>query len=333
MKTPLKRIRLGAIVLVVILLVAIGGYRYTGRTWIQSIYMVVITISSVGYREGPSQLSEAEQLFTVGVIIFGMSAAAYTVGGLIQMMTEGEIQRALGHRRMTRDIQQLKDHVIICGYGRIGQMLAQEFHRQKQPFLVIDNDPERVVEAQDHDRLVLSDDATKEEVLLAAGVDRAKALVSGLPNDAANVFITLTSRDLNRNLQIIARAEHRTTEKKLIQAGADRVVMPAVIGAQQMVRMITRPTTADLMALVTDRSILDVELDEISISGESKLAGMSVRDAEAHRRHGLLVVAVKQAGGQMVFNPDADYQFHETDTLIVMGRTTDIEEFRDRYGL
>lgn len=333
MRTPLERIRIGALFFGVVLVVAILGYRLSGRDWMSSLYMVVITVTTVGYGDDKLHMpSSAEQFFTVVVIVLGVTAGAYTIGGFLQMMAEGEIDRALGRRRMTREIQQLRDHVIICGFGRIGQILASEIASQDQ-FVVVDNDPARVTEAGERQLLVLSGDATEEEILLAAGVERAKALVTSLPNDAANVFITLTSRNLNQNLRIVSRAEYRTSEKKLLQAGANRVVLPASIGATQMARLITRPNTAELIELLSDRSQLDLELDEVRVAPGGPLVGKSVEDAETHRRHRLLVVAVKQPDGNMVFNPGGEYIFQEEDMLIVMGRTDDIDRFEFDYGL
>ena len=332
MKTSLERIRFGIIVLITIVLVAMIGFRMAGYDWIGSLYMSVITISSVGYGER-SQLDPELQLFTVGVIVFGMSAAAYTIGGLVQMMFEGEIERAMGHRRITRGIERLSNHVIICGFGRMGQILADNLHRQGRSFVVIDEDLEQIVEAQSHEYLCLSGDATEEDILLTAGVERASALVTGLPNDAANVFITLTARNVNPHIQIIARAEYRTTEKKLRQAGANKIVMPTIVGAQRMARMITRPSTADLMELVAESSFLDVEMDELTVTRTSQLAGASVSQTEVSRRHGLLVVAVKKADGAMMFNPGADYTFQDGDVVILMGRMEDIRRFRDTFSL
>ncbi len=170
MNTPFARIRRGAVFFAIVLVVAIVGFRFLSepeRTWLDSIYLVVITISSVGFGER-SVLSPEMQLFTMGVIIFGMLAAAYTIGGFLQMMTEGEISRALGHRRATRDIERLKDHVIICGFGRIGEIVAKEVKRQGRPFVIIDGHPERVAEVMGDATLVLTGDATEEDVLLAS---------------------------------------------------------------------------------------------------------------------------------------------------------------------
>jgi voltage-gated potassium channel len=273
------------------------------------------------------------QVFTVVVIIFGLSATMYTFGGFLQMMTEGEIERALGRRRMTQGIERLRDHVILCGFGRIGTILARQFERQKQPFVVIETDPQAVERLAASNYLMISGDATEERTLISAGVERARAMVTSLPSDADNVFITLTARNLNRKINIIARAEVASSEKKLLQAGADRVVMPATIGAHRMARMITRPTTATLMERVVDESSLGVEMDEISVPPKSRLVGVTVADAEAHRRHGLLFVAVEHGGGEMVFNPGGSFEFQANDTVIVMGQADDIQRFRKQYEL
>ena len=333
MTEPLHRIRLGGVVLATVLVVAVAGYRFIGqRDWLDSLYMVVITISSVGFGE-KSDLSASEKMFTVAVIVVGMSAAGYTLGGLLQLMTEGEITRTLGLRRMTNEIERLKDHVIICGFGRMGQILAEELQRQRQPLVIVDHTPEAVTEAQSQGYLAYNGDATEEETLQAVRIEDAKTLVTVLPSDAANVFIALTSRGLKQQLQIIARGELPSTRKKLVQAGADRVVLPAAIGAQRMAAMITRPSMVELMELVTASSVVDVAMDELRIPHTSTLINRTVQQIEARRRHGLLVVAVKRSTGDMLFSPDENYSFQADDTVIVMGRPEDIDRFRGEYGL
>ncbi len=332
MNTPLRRVRFGAIILAIVFFAAVVTYRVAGRGWLDAIYMVVITISTVGYGE-TSSLSPVQQWITIGVIVFGISAAVFTFGGFIQMTMEGELQRTLSHGRTTRAIERLNGHVVICGFGRIGQILAQELKSKKQPLVIVDNDPEAVNEAQALEYLAFVGDATEETVLIAVGIERAQCIVTALPNDAANVFITLTSRNLNRSVQIIARGEYQTTEKKLLQAGANRVVLPAAIGALRMAAMITRPSTIELMEIVAGQSVLDVEIDEVIVSATSQLAGKTIGEAEARRRHGLLIVAVKPAGGPMVFNPGPETAFRPGDTIIVMGRLEDIDRFRREQGI
>ncbi len=329
---PLRRLRIGLLLLGGVIFTAIVGYRLSGLSIIDSVWMVAITLSSVGYGE----VSDSDpwfKVFTVMVIVFGMSATAYAFGGFLQMITEGEIQRVLGKQRMTNKIDLLEKHVVICGFGRNGHLLAESLASQNQSFVIVDNDPALVAEAAELGYLVIEGDATEDDVLIETGIERARSLVTTLPNDAENVFITLTTRNICPGIQIIARAEHQTSEKKLRQAGANKIVMPAVIGAHQMARMITRPSTADLMELVAESTVIDVDLDEINVQPGSKLIGLTVRETEAHRLHRILVVAIKQLDGNMIFNPGADYHFSEGDIMIVMGQTDDIKSFYKAHGI
>ena len=255
------------------------------------------------------------------------------------MMAEGEINRALGMRRTRKEIDRLSGHVVICGFGRMGETVAGELARHKTPFVIIEHDAERISEAADLNYLDLADDATEEDALLHAGVARAKTLVTTLPRDADNVFITLTARNLNPNLMIIARGEFRSTEKKLIQAGADRVVLPATTGALRMAAMITRPSAVELIEVVAGRHIAEVEVDELVIPEGSPLVGTTVSESETRRRHGLLIVAFRRPatpespGGQLQFNPGGDAVFEAGDSLIVMGRPEDIDRFREGHQI
>jgi voltage-gated potassium channel len=334
-RAPLKRLQVGLTILAVILVVAVCGYRLGGWSLLDSIYMVVTTLSMVGYRDdiGSTGMTPPLQVFTIVLIVFGVSTALYILGGLFQMMTEGEINRALGLRRVTRDIKRLSDHVIVCGFGRMGETLAGELHHGERPFVVIDNDPERITTAISLGYLALTDNATEEEVLLHAGIREAKTLVITLPTDAENVFITLTARNLNPHLQIIARAELPSTEKKLLQAGANRVVLPAAAAALRMAAMVTRPSTVELIELVAGRHVAEVQVDELTIPSDSPLVNRTVRDSEMGSRHRLLIVGVRHPGGDMMFNPGADTVFQGSDTVIVLGQRADIERFRGEYGI
>jgi len=331
-RSPLARVRVGALVLIVVFVISSVGYRLLGYDWIGSIWMTAITISTVGYGE-VSDATATQQLFTIVVIIVGMSASVYTFGGFFQMVLEGEIERTLGHRRVTRGIERLNHHVIVCGYGRMGEALTQNLQRLGRAFVVIDQNLDRFEDARALDYLCLSGDATQDEILVAAGIERAAALVSALPSDADNVFITLTSRHLNPAIQIIARAEHKTTEAKLRQAGADKIVSPALMGARTMERMITRPSTAHLMELVSETTFMDLELDELVVPETSSLVGVTVGDTGPFQRHDLLVAAVKRPDGTMHFNPGNDYAFQAKDTVIVMGHVEAIQRFQREYTL
>lgn len=327
-----RRIRIGSIIFGIVVATAVLGYCLLGRDPLDALYMVVITISSIGFTER-SDLPAVEKGFTILVIIFGMSAAAYALGGVVQLMAEGEIARVLGLRRLTKEIERLSGHIIVCGFGRIGHFVAEELHRHGQRFVLVEHSAERVAEAENLGYLVLNGDAREEDVLEAVGVRRAKTLVTALNTDADNVFITLTSRELNPSLHIIARGELPSTRKKLLQAGADRVVLPAAIGAQRIAAMIIRPSTVELLELVTGRGVMDVALDELPISQGSPIIDQTVQTIEARKRFSLLVVAVKRASGDMSFNPDEKLRFAVGDTIILMGRVEDIERFRGEYHL
>ncbi|MCG8583118.1 MAG: potassium channel protein [Pirellulales bacterium] len=333
---PLERILLGVSVLLVILVVATVGYHFLDpsedRDWLDDLYFVVITISSVGYTE-KTEVEWPVQLFTMGVIVLGMSATAYTMGGLVQMITEGEIQRAMGVRRTTREIQRLEGHVILCGYGRIGRTFCEQLIKGDEQFVVIENNASRIQSAQQRNLLWVEGDATHEDVLIDAGIARAKSVVTALPDDAANVFITLTARNLNENLCIVSRAEYPETKKKLIQAGADRVVLPAAMGAVQMARMITHPSTVELMDLVFDKEFGEFELDEVSVHEGCPIVGRTIADVAPGSKHDLLIVAVKGTNHELVFKPTADQIISAGDILLVMGKTADITTFRQEHGI
>ena len=331
MPDTLHRVGRGALFLTVVVIVSVLGFRFLGGyDWIESLWMVVITISTVGFSE-KSELPPHMQLFVIAVIVLGMSGAAHTIGGLIQLMLEGEIERVLGKRRMTNEIRQLRDHVIICGFGRIGQQLASELTAHGNPLVVVETDSEMQQVATEQGYFCVVGNATEENVLTDVGIDHAATLVTALGSDAENVFITLTARNMNPDIQIISRAESESTERKLLQAGANQVVMPTIVGARMMSRMITHPTTADLIDLLSQSGFEDLEMEEIVLDETGKIVGSTIAETEAHRKHKLLIVAVKRAGGELVFNPIASHVFLEGDTAIVMGHAKDIDRFRAEF--
>jgi voltage-gated potassium channel len=330
---PLKRIRRGAIVLASVATLAVTGHHWlTDRPWLESIHWFVITVATIGYGEKSTE-PPAVQVFTIFVIIFGIAAVAYPIGGFLELWAQGEIERLMGVRRMSREIDQLTNHTVVCGFGRLGKTLTEELASRQLPFVVVEQDEAAVGEARDLGYLFVTGDATDEDVLLQAGVKQAKTLIVALRSDADNVFLTLTARNLNPRLRIIARGEQPSTEKKLLQAGADRVVMPAVLGARRMAAMVTHPHAAELIDLVTDHRALDATIEELLVEASSPWAGKSIRDAATRTLHHLLIIAMRRADGNMVFNPEADLVVHPGDTAIVMGKHEDIERFKREYVL
>ncbi len=220
-------------------LVATFGYVAAGWGWVDSIYMVTITIFGVGFGEVRPVEPVWLKLFTMGVILAGCSSLVFVIGGIVQMLTEGEIERLMGIRNRSREIESLSDHTIICGYGRIGQMLAAELQQLGKSLVVLDRSHDRVAEAIDDGFLAFEGDCTEDETLQHAGIFRASVLATVLPDDATNVFITLTARGMSEAIRIIARAESPFTESKLIRSGATHVVMPAAIGAIRVAQLAT----------------------------------------------------------------------------------------------
>jgi len=327
-----RSLRSGLALLGIIMIVAVLGYVLAGWTWLDAMYMVVTTLSTVGYGEvGP--MSSGLRVFTMFVILFGVSTALYVGGGFVQMVLEGEVNRALGLRRATKEIERLRGHVILCGFGRTGETVAGELKRVGKALVVVDKDDQQAAEAQSQGYLTIHDDASEEETLLAAGVAQATALVTTLPGDAQNVFITLTARNLNPKLQIIARGELRSTEKKLIQAGADRVVLPAAAGGLRMAAMITRPSTLDLIELASGGRIAEMIMEELTVPADSALVGVTVGDSQSRSRYGILIVAIRRFDGRLLFNPGADADFRVGDAVIVMGKVDDVERFRAEHRI
>lgn len=335
-----RRIFTGMIFFVITSVVAVVGYTMAGWNLLDAIYMVVITIFGVGYGEVQPVDSPTLKIFTILVIIAGTSAAVYTVGGFVQMVTEGEIKRALGARRVSRNIETLQQHVVICGFGRIGQILARKMTESKQPFVIIDNNVERMVKFEEMGYLVRIGNATDEAVLLSAGIQRAKFLATVLPDDAANVFITLTARGLNSDLVILARGEIPSTEKKLRLAGADHVVLPAAIGALRMAHMITHPAALDFLEQNDGRRNLNeqlaqinVQIDELAIATDSPLISKTIGDIEVRGKGTFIVVALRKADGTTLIEPDHTVVLAEGDIIIVIGHRGDIPQFAQRYAL
>ena len=294
--------------------------------------MVVVTISTVGFGE-QSDSSSTVQIITIALIITGVSAVAYTCGGFIQLTLAGEVQRVLGRKKMTRELLKAQQHIIICGFGRLGQDLCNQLQHRDEKFVVIDSNQDKVEAANELGSLAVKGDATDEAVLVLANLEKAKAIVTALPTDAENVFIALTARNLSSQIQIIAKAEQESSCRKLRQAGADKIVMPHRVGAHQMERMISRPTTADLVDFFAEKSHLDMELDEFLISPRSNLVGKSLAESRIKEDFNLLVVGIKKkSSGEFLFNPKPIQPIEANDTMLVMGEHCGINRMKTDHA-
>jgi voltage-gated potassium channel len=309
----------------------VTGYMSMGWTFIDSIYQVVITISGVGFDEVEPMISTGSRVFTMSLIGLGMLSVAFTLGSFVQFLTESQIIDYLGRHRMTKQIQALTGHTIIAGYGHLGGLICDELAPRERPFVVIDQSRERAEIAESRGFRVVTGDATEEDVLERAGIERASVLVCVTPNDAENVFITLTARQMCPKLVIVSRAEGPSTPKKLKQAGADHIVMPAAIGAHRIVSLLTNPAVVEFAELVTNRSSVAIEMDEILIAFPSTLAGQTLRDADIKRRTGVIVIAIKRVDGRVEFPPSSDEIFAPGDSIVLMGQRENLHRFREQY--
>ena len=332
-RSSIRRIYQGFSAVLAVIALGILGYLAMGWDLSDALFMVVITISGVGYNEVHPLLTTAERAHTILVIALGMTAVAYTLAGFIQLLTEGEIRRLLGHKRMRRQIDMLTGHTILAGYGQVGALVGEELAAAELPFVVIDRAADRLVEVERHGFFYVEGDATEEQTLLDAGLQRARVLVTVMPSDAENVFLTLTARQMAPDVIIVARADQPSTQKKLRQAGANHVVLPAAIGAHRIVSLLTNPSAVEFAELVTKRSSLAIEMEDILIHPRGTLTGRSLRDADIGNQTGVIVIAVKRADGGVEFPPTGDTPFAPGDSIVVLGRRSNLDQFRRHFAI
>jgi voltage-gated potassium channel len=327
MSHPTRNLLYGLTSLLVITVVGMVGYHLAGWTWSDSLYMVIISIFTVGYGEIHPVQGEFLRDFTMLLIVLGCFSVIFVSGSLVQFLTEGQIRRAMGDKRMSAEMKKLKNHVIICGFGRIGRMVAADLKEGRRPFVIVDRDPDRLATAREDGYLTLQGEATEESVLIEAGIRNAKTLATVLPSDASNVFITLSARDINPDLIIIARGENPATERKLVQAGANRVVLPAHIGAERISRLILFPEASDLIGdknnsirLEQELGDLGLKLDESVIPQFSPFIGKTVGDFEASHSGTLIVVALYAESGGTNLRPDRTTVLKGGDGIVALSR-------------
>lgn len=326
-----RRVLVGFAAIQVVIAYGVAGYRWIGWSLGDALFQVVILISGVGLGAVRPLEGPFERTHTILVIALGISSVAFTLAALVQALTESELLAYFGRQRKMRQIDSLSGHTIVAGYGRVGALVCAELAAAEQPFVVVDLSPAHAEEIEGHGYFCVTGDATEERVLVEAGIARARVLISAMPNDAENVFITLTARQLRPELLIIARAEQVATVKKLKHAGADHVVLPAAIGAHRIVSLVTNPAAVQFAELVTQRTSLAIEMDELPIQPGHPLAGLSLRDADIKRRTGVIVVAIKRADGRLNFPPSGDEILAPGDSIVILGRRENLEMFRQQF--
>jgi len=322
-----RRLRFGVAALVGIIVAGTVGYAALGFAWLDALYQTVTTVSTVGFRE-VHPLSAGGQAFTIALILVGVGTALYTFTQVLEVVVEGHVQEVLGRRRMEREIGRMAGHVIVCGFGRVGRNLAQYLTGAGEDVVVIEIDPERAAAAQGAGNVVRGD-ATVDEVLKEAGIERARVLVTALTTDAANLFVTLTARSLSADLFIVARARIESSEAKLTQAGADRVVNPQGIGGARMAAFVLQPHVAEFLDVVMHDGSLEFRLEEVPLPAGSPLAGHSLRDAHIRDSTGALILALREAGGGFATNPPPETVLEAGQILIAIGTEGQLRALAD----
>ena len=316
-----RSVVIGITLLIIILSAGTIGYAIIQK-WdlLDSLYMTIITVTTVGFGE-VSSLSTPGKIFTIGLIASGVGIAAYIAGSLSKMMVEGEIQSLLGKRKLEKQILTLSDHYIICGCGRIGSLVCREFatFAKPLPFVVIEKDPDVIDKIEEENYLYVQGNSTEEDVLLKAGVKRARGLITAVYSDSDNVYITLTARELNPNLFILARASDENAEKKLLRAGADKVISPYHIGGRRMAQAVLRPTVVDFLELAVHNKNMELQLEEIAVRTTSRFVGVSLKDSGIRQDLELIIVAIKKPTGDMIFNPSPESKIELGDTVLALG--------------
>ncbi len=321
----LRNLRTIGALLLVVMAIGTAGYHYIeGWPWFDGFYMVITTLTTIGYQE-VHPLSHSGRVFNVFVILAGVSLLLLGVGALSQALLEFELQSFFGRRRMEREIGRLDGHFIICGMGRVGRSVARELARKPVPFVIIENAEMKRQRFVSENWLVLSGDATLEQTLRDAQIERASGLIAATTTDATNLYIVLTARGLNPNLKIIARASEDAAEKHLLTAGADSVVSPYSFAGQRIAQSLLRPHVVSFLDTATTHLGMDLEIGEIHITSASSFAGKTLESSRIRQERGVIVLAIKRREG-MRFNPAPDERIEPDDCLIAMGEPAQLRQ-------
>ncbi|NVN90592.1 MAG: potassium channel protein [Desulfuromonadales bacterium] len=326
---PVRHLKISVIIL--LLLVSAGTVGFvTIEHWrfLDALYMTVITLGTVGFKE-VHDLSDTGKVFTMTLIVVGVSVLGYIVGSLAQIMFEGQIQRVIGRKKVEKKIDALHGHYIICGFGRIGSLICKEFFSHKLPFVVVEKNMDTIEKIDEDGYLHMKGDATQDETLLKAGIKRAKGLISVVTSDSENVYITLTARGLNADLFILARSSEDGSDIKLKRAGASKVISPYIIGGTRMAQSILRPNVIDFIEIATGSGHLDLQMEEINIPSHSLFSGETLVSSGFRKETGVIIIGIKKSHGKMVFNPDSQTRIDASDTLIVLGNPESVSKLKN----
>lgn len=328
-----KRLLISLAILLVIIIVGIAGYYSFDRrySFIDSLYMTIITIFSVGYREVQENPNLPTKIFTVVIIIFGCGTIALVTAALTAFIIEGQIAQYFRRQKMQKEIDKLKKHYIICGAGSTGSYVVDEFIKTKTDFVLIDVSEKSIagIKEEKGDFPSIVGDATQDFVLIKAGVERATGIVTVLPQDKDNLFVVITARGLNKNIRIVSKAIEEETTKKLVKVGADSVVSPTAIGGLRMASVMLRPTVVSFLDTMMRGSEMVLRVDEVTIEEGSSFIGRTVAEVDIGKKTGTIVVAIKESEtGRQKFNPPSNTVLKAGDVLILIGSVEQVQLLR-----
>ncbi|HET6516080.1 MAG TPA: potassium channel protein [Thermodesulfovibrionales bacterium] len=319
-----------SLIAVVTLIGTIGYVLIEHWSFFDSLYMTVTTITTVGYRE-VHELSNVGRAFTIFLIVGGVGTILYALNNAARIVVEGEIQEIFGRRKVEKRIKGLRDHYIVCGYGRMGKVICKELKEKGAHFVVVEKE-HSPTDAFDEELLFVRGDATNDDVLKEAGIERARGLISVLSTDAENLYVVLSARVLSPELNIVARAGEEGSEQKLLRAGADRVVSPYHIGGLRIAHTLLKPAVVDFIEFATRSGNIDLQMEEIPVREGSKVADVTLDECGIGRDLGIIIVAIKRSGGDMRFNPTFRTTIKAGDVLIALGERTKLKVLEDMAG-
>ncbi|MGB2690098.1 MAG: potassium channel protein [Desulfobacterales bacterium] len=321
----IRHLKLCILLLILVILLGVSGYM-TIEKWdfLDALYMSVTTLTTVGYGE-VHELSNLGRLFTISFIIIGVVYFLYIAGAVVQFMVEGQIRTILGRRSLDKKIDRLKNHYIVCGYGRIGKTLCTMLKRKAVDLVVIEKSQDLIPVMVEDKTIYISGDAGDETNLIKAGIQHAKGLIAVLATDTDNVFLVLTARQLNPDLYIMANASRNESKPKLLAAGANRVELPYDMGAVSMAQRIIRPTVTNFLDLAFAQKRKDIQMEEIPVSPSSKLVNVMLKDSGIRQQFNLIIIAVKKSDDSMLFNPSFEAVIESGDTVIAVGQEENLK--------
>lgn len=328
-----RRLVVLAVALVVVLVVGTAGYVIIeGWSVFEAFYMVVITLSTVGFRE-VREISDAGRLFTILLILGGVSILAYAVATLVEFVVSGQLSGMYRRRAVRKEIAALSGHFIICGFGRVGESVAREFAANRAPFVVIDNDPEAIEHLEQAGYLYLAGDAADDEILTEAGIQQARGLVAAVDSDADNTFVILSARVLRPDLLIVGRANSEESLRKVKKAGADHVISPYSIGGKKMATLMLKPLVNDYLEVVSGGGEIEFRLEEFALNHTCEIVGKSIAELEIRKRTGATVLAVRHGdSGLFDTNPSPDLTLDDGDVIIAIGTPVDIANLEELFA-